>query len=36
LEEATSAYKDIKDVMNHQTDLVSIEKVLKPLAVVKG
>jgi len=36
LEEATSAYKDIEDVMNHQTDLVHIEKVLRPLAVVKG
>jgi len=36
LEEAPSAYKDIEDVMDHQRDLVSIEKILKPLAVVKG
>jgi len=36
LEEASSAYKDINDVMAHQTNLVEIVRELKPLAVVKG
>lgn len=36
LEEATGAYKDIKDVMKHQENLVDIIVELKPLAVVKG
>ncbi len=36
LEEATSAYKDINMVMNHQQDLVNIMVELKPLAVMKG
>lgn len=36
LDEAPSAYKDIKDVMSKQTDLVDIKIELQPLAVVKG
>ncbi len=36
LEEASSAYKDIHDVMAHQTNLVEIVRELKPIAVVKG
>lgn len=36
LDEAPGAYKDIEDVMAQQRDLVGIEVVLKPLAVVKG
>ena len=36
LDEATGAYKDINVVMANQTDLVSIVKELRPLAVVKG
>jgi tRNA-splicing ligase RtcB len=36
LEEAPGAYKDIDEVMRNQTDLVTIEKRLKPLAVLKG
>ncbi len=36
LDEAPSAYKDIKTVMNNQTDLVDILIELQPLAVVKG
>jgi tRNA-splicing ligase RtcB len=36
LEEASSAYKDIDAVMNHQQSLVSIRTELTPLAVVKG
>ena len=36
LEEASGAYKDIDDVMHHQTNLVMIKTELKPLAVVKG
>lgn len=36
LEEATGSYKDIEDVMAHQTNLVEIVRELKPLAVVKG
>lgn len=36
LDEATSAYKDIDEVMNNQTDLVDIVVELTPLAVLKG
>ncbi|MFC1770815.1 RtcB family protein [Candidatus Margulisiibacteriota bacterium] len=36
LDEATSAYKDIEDVMREQTDLVEIVVRLEPLAVIKG
>jgi tRNA-splicing ligase RtcB len=36
LEEASSAYKDITQVMAFQQDLVRIKVELTPLAVVKG
>jgi len=36
LEEATGAYKDIEEVMDHQMDLVSPMIQLRPLAVLKG
>ncbi len=36
LDEATSAYKSIDEVMENQKDLVEILVELKPLAVVKG
>jgi tRNA-splicing ligase RtcB len=36
LDEAPSSYKDIKQVMAYQTDLVDIEIELRPLAVIKG
>lgn len=36
LDEAPSAYKDIKDIMKQQTDLVKVKVELKPLAVIKG
>lgn len=36
LDEAPSAYKDIKDVMANQTDLVDVVVELTPLAVIKG
>jgi tRNA-splicing ligase RtcB len=36
LEEASSAYKDIVQVMAFQSDLVKIKVELSPLAVVKG
>ena len=36
LDEATGSYKDIKEVMDNQTDLVDIVVELKPLAVIKG
>jgi tRNA-splicing ligase RtcB len=36
LDEAPSAYKNIKTVMEAQTDLVSVIKELAPLAVIKG
>jgi len=36
LDEATSCYKDIKEVMDNQKDLVKILVKLKPLAVIKG
>lgn len=36
LDEATSCYKDIKDVMENQKDLVNVLVELKPLAVIKG
>lgn len=36
LDEATGSYKDIKEVMNNQKDLVDVEVELKPLAVIKG
>jgi tRNA-splicing ligase RtcB len=36
LEEASSAYKDISQVMAFQSDLVKIKVELNPLAVIKG
>lgn len=36
LDEAPGAYKDINDVMRHQSDLVDIRLTLKPLAVIKA
>jgi tRNA-splicing ligase RtcB len=36
LEEASSAYKDISEVMHQQSDLVKILVELKPLGVIKG
>ena len=36
LDEASGAYKDIDEVMAHQTNLVEIVRRLEPLAVVKG
>jgi len=36
LDEAPSAYKDIKGVMENQKDLVNIKVELSPLAVIKG
>lgn len=36
LDEASGAYKDIRKVMENQSDLVNILVELKPLAVVKG
>jgi len=36
LDEAPGAYKNIDEVMNNQKDLVDIEIVLTPLAVIKG
>ncbi len=36
LEEATSAYKDIAQVMENQKDLVDILVELRPMAVIKG
>jgi tRNA-splicing ligase RtcB len=36
LEEASSAYKDITQVMAFQSDLVNIKTELTPLAVIKG
>lgn len=36
LEEASGAYKNIDDVMNHQRDLVDIDTELVPLGVIKG
>jgi len=36
LEEASSAYKDISQVMEFQKDLVKIKVELSPLAVIKG
>jgi tRNA-splicing ligase RtcB len=36
LEEASSAYKDIEEVMAFQSDLVKIKVELSPLAVIKG
>ncbi|MCK5201359.1 MAG: RtcB family protein [Spirochaetales bacterium] len=36
LEEASGAYKNINDVMNHQRDLVEIDTKLEPLGVIKG
>jgi tRNA-splicing ligase RtcB len=36
LEEASSAYKNIEQVMAFQTDLVKIKVELSPLAVIKG
>jgi len=36
LEEASSAYKDIAQVMAYQSDLVKIVAQLSPLAVIKG
>ena len=36
LEEAPGAYKDVKEVMANQTDLIEILVELTPLAVIKG
>lgn len=36
LDEAPGAYKDIKEVMQNQSDLVTIETTLRPIAVIKG
>jgi len=36
LGEATGAYKNIIDVMSHQTDLIDVVTVLTPLATIKG
>lgn len=36
LDEAPSAYKNIRDVMGFQEDLLDIEVSLRPLAVIKG
>jgi tRNA-splicing ligase RtcB len=36
LDEASGAYKDIDAVMENQKDLVTIEKTLVPIAVIKG
>lgn len=36
LEEASSAYKDIEEVMANQTDLAKITTALEPIAVIKG
>jgi len=36
LDEASSAYKDIDEVMERQRDLVEIAVTLEPLAVIKG
>jgi len=36
LDEAAGAYKDVKDVMRNQSDLVEILVELSPLAVIKG
>ena len=36
LDEATSCYKNIDEVMENQKDLIKIKVKLKPLAVVKG
>lgn len=36
LDEAPGAYKDIKEVMDNQKDLIEIVTELKPLAVLKG
>ena len=36
LEEASSAYKDIEEVMANQADLAKITTALEPIAVIKG
>lgn len=36
LDEASSAYKDIHEVMENQKDLVEIVVELTPLGVIKG
>ena len=36
LEEASSAYKDIDEVMANQADLARITTALEPIAVIKG
>lgn len=36
LDEAPSSYKDIEEVMANQADLVDIQIVLQPLAVIKA
>jgi tRNA-splicing ligase RtcB len=36
LDEASGAYKDIRDVMQSQSDLVDIVTELLPVAVIKG
>ncbi len=36
LDEAAGAYKDIDEVLRHQSDLVDVVTSLRPLAVIKG
>lgn len=36
LQEASTAYKNIEEVMANQTDLVKIRTKLSPIAVIKG
>ena len=36
LEEASSAYKNIEEVIGQETDLVKIRTHLFPIAVIKG
>ena len=36
LEEAPGAYKDIREVIDNQRDLIEVEMELQPLAVLKG
>ena len=36
LDEAASAYKDIDQVIAHETDLVKVKTKLEPIAVIKG
>lgn len=36
LEEAASAYKDIKEILSEEQDLVKVKVHLSPIAVIKG